>query len=232
MLQEKLLQQKWKTLDYEVPDQVEGQRPSFAYGHAKRIFDMVFAAIVLVLMSPSFLMIAVLMKVLDPGPVFFGHRRIGRGGREFTCWKFRTMVPDAEKVLAEHLRENESARREWHETRKLKNDPRVTGLGSFLRTTSLDELPQFYNVLIGQMSVVGPRPVVDAELARYGDAAAHYLSVRPGVTGLWQVSGRNDVGYDQRVSLDRHYVEHSNLLLDLEIILRTFGVVFARQGSY
>lgn len=198
----------------------------------KRGFDLVFSAVVLILLTPAFLLIAIVIAVVDPGPVFFRHRRIGKDGRTFECLKFRTMVPDAEQRLERYLAENPEARREWLEDRKLRHDPRVTPVGHFLRRSSLDELPQFFNVLRGEMSVVGPRPIVEQELEKYGDVAPLYLSAKPGITGLWQVSGRNDTGYGLRVALDRDYVLRRNMLLDLRIVLSTMVALAQRRGSY
>ena len=201
-------------------------------GRAKRSFDLAAAASALILLLPLFCLIALAVKLWDRGPVFYRHRRIGRNGVPFDCLKFRTMVVDADKVLRRHLRRDPEAAREWEQKRKLANDPRVTSLGSTLRKTSLDELPQLINILKGEMSVVGPRPIVTAEVPKYADCLPLYLRARPGLTGLWQVSGRNDVDYDQRVSLDRHYVEHWSLPRDLVIIVRTVGVVLAGRGCY
>ena len=201
-------------------------------GLLKRSFDIVGSLSGLVLLSPLFLMVALLVKLSDGGSIFYGHKRIGRGGRIFACLKFRTMVPDGERVLAAHLAANPDAAAEWAATRKLKSDPRVTRVGQVLRKLSLDELPQILNILQGDMSLVGPRPVVRDELEIYGNSAVYYLKSRPGLTGLWQVSGRNDVSYDSRVAFDRHYVENWSIVFDMKIILRTVPVVCAARGSY
>ncbi|MBZ9760495.1 sugar transferase [Mesorhizobium sp. CA8] len=201
-------------------------------GLIKRSFDIVGALAGLALLSPLFLMIALLVKLSDNGPIFYGHKRIGRGGRIFSCLKFRTMVPDGERVLAAYLAANPEANAEWIATRKLKNDPRVTRVGQVLRKLSLDELPQILNILQGDMSLVGPRPVVRDELEIYGSAAVYYLKSRPGLTGLWQVSGRNDVSYDTRVAFDRHYVENWSLFQDIRIIFKTVPAVWMSRGSY
>ncbi|TIV22175.1 MAG: sugar transferase, partial [Mesorhizobium sp.] len=198
----------------------------------KRSFDIVGSLSGLVLLSPLFLMVALLVKLSDNGPIFYGHKRIGRGGRIFSCLKFRTMVPDGERVLAAYLAANPEANAEWIATRKLKNDPRVTRVGAVLRKLSLDELPQILNILQGDMSLVGPRPVVRDELEIYGSAAVYYLKSRPGLTGLWQVSGRNDVSYDTRVAFDRHYVENWSLFEDIRIIFKTVPAVWMSRGSY
>ena len=164
------------------------------------------------------------------GAPFFGHSRVGRGGREFRCWKIRTMVPDAQGCLAQHLAENAEAAEEWEITQKLEHDPRTTRLGRFLRMSSLDELPQPFNVLCGEMSFVGPRPVVPEELGRYGLSAGLYKRLRPGITGLWQVSGRNDVAYDQRVALDVKYAKELNWRGDILIIFKTLSMVAGLTG--
>lgn len=199
---------------------------------AKRALDILGASALLLATLPVFLILAVLVK-MDGGKVFYAHERVGRGGRLFGCLKFRSMVADADRRLAMLLERDPIARAEWESTRKLKNDPRVTWVGRFLRGTSLDELPQIINVLRGEMSLVGPRPVQAAELAAYyGPAAQHYLAVRPGITGPWQVSGRNDTSYAQRVALDVNYVMHPSLMNDIRILLRTPGAVLARRGAY
>jgi exopolysaccharide production protein ExoY len=201
-------------------------------GLIKRSFDIVGSLAGLALLSPLFLMVALLVKLSDNWPIFYGHKRIGRGGRIFSCLKFRTMVPDGERVLAAYLATNPEANAEWIATRKLKNDPRVTRVGQVLRKLSLDELPQILNILQGDMSLVGPRPVVRDELEIYGSAAVYYLKSRPGLTGLWQVSGRNDVSYDTRVAFDRHYVENWSLSEDIRIIFKTVPAVWMSRGSY
>ncbi|MGG5812410.1 sugar transferase [Falsiroseomonas sp. CW058] len=199
---------------------------------AKRALDILGAGLLLLLCAPVFLVLAVLVK-RDGGPVFYAHQRVGRGGRSFGCLKFRSMVADADRRLAALLERDPAARAEWDSTRKLKNDPRVTWVGRFLRATSLDELPQLINVLRGEMSLVGPRPVIAAELAAYyGASAQHYLAVRPGITGPWQVSGRSDTSYAQRVALDVAYVSHPSLWNDIRILLRTPVAVLARRGAY
>jgi exopolysaccharide production protein ExoY len=173
-----------------------------------------------------------LVKFSDGGSVFYGHRRIGRGGQAFSCLKFRTMVPDGDEVLAAYLRKNPDAREEWRRDQKLRNDPRVTRVGAVLRKLSLDELPQIVNILRGDMSIVGPRPVVRDELEKYGTVASHYLRTRPGLTGLWQINGRNNVSYDTRVQFDKHYVENWSAAQDMIIIAKTIPAVWLARGSY
>jgi undecaprenyl-phosphate galactose phosphotransferase len=165
-------------------------------------------------------------------PVLFGHDRVGRGGRAFRCYKFRTMVPDADRVLAELLARDPEARATWARDYKLREDPRVTRIGAWLRRTSLDELPQLWNVLRGDMSLVGPRPVMAEELGRYGDAARYYLDVRPGLTGLWQISGRNDIDYPERVALDAWYIKNWSIWYDIVILAKTVRVVRDAKGAY
>ncbi|MCJ8145224.1 sugar transferase [Ancylobacter sp. A5.8] len=200
-------------------------------GAAKRILDVCIAATAGVLLSPVIMMTAVLIKASTDGPVVFAHRRVGFGGREFYCYKFRTMVCDAERVLQEHLRADPAAAEEWQLTRKLENDPRVTFIGRILRNSSLDELPQLLNVLRGEMSCVGPRPIVRDEIALYGQMAEHYMSVRPGMTGAWQVSGRSRLSYAERVAIDADYVRNWSFWTDVAIILRTIPALLRTQET-
>jgi exopolysaccharide production protein ExoY len=201
-------------------------------GVAKRGFDILGAVAALVALGPLFVLIALLIKLSDGGPVFYGHPRVGRGGRMFRCWKFRTMVTDGDAVLGAYLRADPLAAAEWAATRKLRCDPRITRVGTVLRKLSIDELPQVFNIIVGDMSIVGPRPVVRDELDRYGRSAVFYLRSRPGLTGLWQVSGRNDVSYAARVQFDRHYVENWSLAEDIRIIAKTVPAVCMSRGSY
>lgn len=201
-------------------------------GLSKRGLDIVIASLALIIFSPFFLMIAAMVKFTDGGSVFYGHRRIGHNGQQFYCLKFRTMVQNGDKVLQDYLRANPEAYEEWRATRKLQNDPRVTAIGSVLRKLSLDELPQLFNIIKGEMSIVGPRPVVEDELEMYDSNAAFYLQTRPGLTGLWQVSGRNDVSYETRVAMDTQYVKTWSLAKDVLIIMRTVPAVCLSRGSY
>jgi lipopolysaccharide/colanic/teichoic acid biosynthesis glycosyltransferase len=200
----------------------------------KRSGDLCFALALLTLGSPLLIAIAIAVKCTSQGPVFFVQQRIGRGYRRFGCIKFRTMELDADRRLQSLLASCPQLRAEFEKDHKLRNDPRITPIGQFLRTTSLDELPQLFNILRGQMSVVGPRPIVEEEIPRYGAAMDQVLSVRPGLTGLWQVSGRNNVRYQRRVLLDLSYVNRRSLGLDLFILLRTVVVVLfpANKGAY
>jgi len=201
-------------------------------GWTKRFADGLLASAAIVLFLPLFLLLFLAIKVSSPGPVLYGHQRIGLRGKPFRCWKLRTMVCDADAVLAAHLAAHPEAKREWDEARKLTHDPRVTPLGQVLRTYSVDELPQLINVLFGEMSFVGPRPVVKDELERYGPYVQAYLSARPGITGLWQTSGRSDTSYDYRVALDDRYVREWSFAADIRILLRTVPVVLGARGSY
>ncbi|SAK84358.1 transmembrane sugar transferase [Caballeronia calidae] len=198
---------------------------------AKRAIDIFGSSTLLILLLPFFLTISFIVS-RDGGNPIFGHSRIGRDGRVFRCYKFRSMINGADAVLADLLARDAEAREEWNRDFKLKNDIRITPIGRILRRTSLDELPQLWNVLVGDMSLVGPRPIVEKELPRYGTDARYYLMVKPGMTGLWQVSGRNNVDYATRVSLDVSYVKERSVLLDVTILLRTFKVVFEKDGAY
>lgn len=198
---------------------------------AKRAFDVAGAVVLSLLLSPVILTISLIIR-LGGHPVLFRHKRIGRHGRVFLCLKFRTMVPNAEQVLRDMLKASPDLRDEWTQNHKLRIDPRITRIGRFLRKTSLDELPQLWNVLCGDMSLVGPRPIVRAELLRYGRQAATYLAVQPGLTGLWQVKGRSDTTYRRRVAMDKYYVQKRSLLLDVYIVVATAAVVLRRAGAY
>jgi exopolysaccharide production protein ExoY len=197
----------------------------------KRVFDVSAAFVLILLLAPLMLIVSALIRTGDGGPAFFRQIRIGKGGKPFACWKFRTMVCDAEQVLQQLITSDPAAAREWADSQKLTQDPRVTPLGAFLRRSSLDELPQLFNIIVGEMSFVGPRPIVAAERERYGDAFAHCFSVTPGLTGLWQVSGRSDCNYATRIALDSQYVSEWGLLLDAKILAKTAPAVLAQKGS-
>jgi Undecaprenyl-phosphate galactose phosphotransferase WbaP len=196
----------------------------------KSAFDFAAAAVLLVLLLPVLVLLGVLIR-LDGGPAMFTHRRVGTGGRCFQCLKFRSMVLDSDAALARLLRDDPAAAKEWAATRKLRSDPRITRIGRILRKTSLDELPQLINVLRGEMSLVGPRPIVEEEINRYGDQIRYYMAARPGMTGLWQVSGRSETTYDERVRLDVRYVREWSLWQDIAILLKTVLVVIQRRGA-
>jgi lipopolysaccharide/colanic/teichoic acid biosynthesis glycosyltransferase len=189
------------------------------------------ALLLLILLSPLMAIVALLIWKRDGAPILFAHYRVGMNGKLFRCMKFRTMLRNSEQALSDLLRDDPHARAEWSRDQKLTDDPRVTPVGEFLRRTSLDELPQLLNVLRGEMSLVGPRPITVAELTRYGSVRWHYLSVRPGITGAWQTCGRSDTTYEERVAFDRLYVEQRSLLRDLDILVKTVRVVLLREGA-
>jgi len=197
----------------------------------KRALDLVGTVIGGVLISPLVFAIAVLIKLDSPGPVFYGHRRLGAAGEHFLCWKFRTMHVDAERLLDKHLQDNPFLRAEWEQNQKLRDDPRVTRVGHLLRQTSLDELPQLWNVLRGEMSLTGPRPIVDAEVPKYGEVYKLYKRIKPGMSGFWQVSGRSDTSYVERVEMDSYYVRNWSVWLDLIILARTVKSVALGRGA-
>lgn len=197
-----------------------------------RGFDIVVALIAIAFFLPLMVVIFALVKATSSGPGLFCQQRVGLDGQLFPCLKFRTMVTDAQQQLERLLAESEEARLEWEKDQKLKYDPRITAIGEFLRKTSLDELPQLFNVLVGQMSIVGPRPIVQGEIVRYGSRFAAYCTVRPGLTGLWQVSGRNDVSYAKRVRLDSFYAKRQSLALNVSICFQTVPAILSSRGCY
>jgi lipopolysaccharide/colanic/teichoic acid biosynthesis glycosyltransferase len=196
------------------------------------LFDRAMALVAVILLLPLLCLIALAVRLSSPGPVVFRQQRVGRGGRLFWCLKFRTMVVDADQRLLQLLRECPDANREWLRDHKLRNDPRITPIGKLLRKTSMDELPQFFNVLAGHMSIVGPRPITTSEIVRYGDRFVKYCSVKPGLTGLWQISGRNEIAYETRVRLDAFYASRKNFGYDLNICLRTIPAILVSRGCY
>ena len=198
----------------------------------KTIFDYVLTITGTIAISPILIVIALWIYKDSPGPVIFKHRRIGKNGKEFNCYKFRSMCVDAKEKLEQLLANDPEARAEWEKDFKLKNDPRITKSGAFLRKTSLDELPQIFNVLKGEMSLVGPRPIIRDEMQRYGEYIEDYLMVKPGITGMWQVSGRSDIDYAERVLLDSWYTRNWSVWLDLMLLFKTFKVVLLRKGAY
>ncbi|MCE9901755.1 undecaprenyl-phosphate galactose phosphotransferase WbaP [Raoultella terrigena] len=197
----------------------------------KRVFDIIGSLAIIMILSPALIYICRKVKK-DGGPAIYGHERIGKGGKPFKCLKFRSMVINSKEVLEKLLENDPEAKKEWDATFKLKNDPRITKIGGFLRRTSLDELPQLFNVLKGEMSLVGPRPIITAELERYNDEVDYYLLSKPGMTGLWQVSGRSDVDYETRVYLDAWYVKNWSMWNDIAILFKTIGVVLKKDGAY
>ena len=202
-------------------------RARSVYQLSKRALDICVAIVLLLLALPVLLMVAVLVKLTSRGPVFFAHRRLGHNGEQFDCLKFRTMIADAE----ERLKQDPNLRQQFEEKFKLDDDPRITPLGKFLRRTSLDELPQLFHVLTGEMSLVGPRPIVQNELSKYSIYANKLLSVKPGLSGLWQVCGRSDTTYPQRVMMDMHYIDHRSFTLDLQLLLLTAAAVVKKTGA-
>ena len=204
----------------------------FRYRFVKRIMDLFVSFVVMLVLAPVMLVIMAMVRFTSPGPIFFSHRRIAKNGAFFSMWKFRTMCVDSAEVLERYLAQHPAARAEWNLTHKLKNDPRITSIGLFLRRYSLDELPQIWNVVTGRMSIVGPRPIVAAEVEKYGEFFDHYCRVKPGVTGLWQVSGRSKVSYPNRVRLDCEYVEQWSLFRDFKILLATAKSVVNQDGAY
>lgn len=199
---------------------------------AKRAIDLAIIFCTLPLVLPVSLIIALLVKLTSPGPVLYGHRRSGKNHKQIKCWKFRSMYKDADEKLESILKENPEMRRQWEKDRKIENDPRVTPFGKFIRKTSLDELPQLINIFLGQMSFVGPRPVTESELVRYGDSVDYILSVTPGLSGMWQTSGRSDTAYEDRVVLDTYYIQNWSIWLDLWILIKTVWVVLGGKGAY
>lgn len=198
------------------------------YEGLKRCFDFISSLIAVIVFSPLFLVLGVIVKLDSPGPVFFGHTRLGENGRKIKVYKFRTMVINAEEILKKMPAD---MKREFEENFKFENDTRITKLGRFLRKSSLDELPQLLNILIGNMSVVGPRPIVEKEIEKYGVYGEKLLTIKPGLTGNWQAGGRSDTTYDERVQLDMQYIDKRNFLMDMRIIFKTVFVVFKKEGA-
>ena len=211
---------------------VQAPRPKRRNETHHRLIDICVALPALIFLAPVLLIIGIMIAIQRNGPIIFAHTRIGRNGAPFKVYKFRSMHIDGDKILAAHLAVDGAAREEWRRDHKLKADPRVTPFGDFLRRSSLDELPQLYNVLIGNMSIVGPRPIVEAEIVKYGRFYKGYCSVKPGITGIWQISGRNDVSYRRRVAMDALYARRKCLSLDIKLMSATIPAVLARRGSY
>jgi len=204
----------------------------FRYRVVKRGLDILAVVAAAPLLIPFFFIVSCVVVLTSPGPVFYSHRRIRHNGAFFSMWKFRTMCVNSAEVLEDYLNRHPEARAEWNKCHKLRHDPRVTPIGLFLRRYSIDEFPQVWNVLTGKMSLVGPRPIVAAEVEKYKDSFSFYCRVKPGLTGLWQVSGRSRLSYDQRVALDREYVERWSLVRDLNILLKTVPSVFKQDGAF
>ena len=201
------------------------------YKIIKRFLDFIFAFLLIILLIPLFLIIGILIKISSKGSIIYIQKRIGKNNISFSCYKFRTMHPQSKYLLKKILIKNKDFKNQFSETRKIINDPRITRIGKFLRFSSLDELPQIFNVLIGDMSFIGPRPIVKSEIKKYGKEFGKVFSIKPGISGLWQVSGRNNLSYDKRVELDINYSENINFLLDIKIFIRTIVVILFPFGK-
>lgn len=198
----------------------------------KRLIDLSLIALSFPIVLPVCAVVSLVIKLTSPGPVFYGHVRVGKNGKSIKCWKFRSMCQDADKKLSEILSHNPEMQKQWERDRKLLDDPRVTPVGKFIRKTSIDELPQLLNILTGEMSFIGPRPVTEGELIKYGEQADFILSVTPGLSGMWQTSGRSDTEYEERITLDTYYIQNWSIWLDIWLIIKTVWVVFRRKGAY
>ena len=198
------------------------------YRGFKRIVDIILGCIGLVLLSPVFLILAICIKIDSKGPVIFAHKRIGKNGKKFNMYKFRSMYENAEEMIENF---NEEQKREWQENFKLENDPRITKVGKFLRKTSLDELPQIVNIIKGDLSIIGPRPIVDEELEKYGENKEKFLSITPGLTGYWQANGRSNTTYEERMQMELYYIDNQSLLLDIKIFFKTIVSVLKKEGA-
>ena len=201
------------------------------YKIIKRFLDFIFAFLLIILLIPLFLIIGILIKISSKGSIIYIQKRIGKNNTSFSCYKFRTMHPQSKYLLKKILIKNKDFKNQFSETRKIVNDPRITRFGKFLRFSSLDELPQIFNVLVGDMSFIGPRPIVKSEIKKYGKEFGKVFSIKPGISGLWQVSGRNNLSYDKRVELDINYSENINFLLDIKIFIRTILVILFPFGK-
>ncbi len=219
-----------QNLDYNISKKINGEISMSLkiYSLFKRIFDVVSSTLLLIILSPLFLILIVLVKLDSKGPVFFGHKRIGYKGETISVYKFRSMVQNAEEVLRNFTPEQKE---EFEKNFKLDDDPRVTKIGAFLRKTSLDELPQLINIIKGDMSVIGPRPIVQKEVVKYGKYADKLFSVKPGLTGFWQANGRSDTTYDERVQMDMYYIDNRSTLLDIKILFKTVIAVIRKEGA-
>lgn len=219
-----------QNLDYNISKKINGEISMSLkiYEFFKRIFDVVSSTLLLIILSPVFLILIILVKLDSKGPVFFGHKRIGYKGETISVYKFRSMVQNAEEVLRNFTPEQKA---EFEKNFKLDDDPRITKIGAFLRKTSLDELPQLINIIKGNMSVVGPRPIVQKEVAKYGKYADKLFSVKPGLTGFWQANGRSDTTYDERVQMDMYYIDNRSTLLDIKILFKTVIAVIRKEGA-
>lgn len=229
--EENVIADKTVTIQEDLKEKIKGKH--IIYRFIKRLIDILGGLVGTILLVPITLCVYLARKILkeDDGPVFYEQLRIGRNGKVFRMYKYRSMCIGADKKLKEYLEQNEEARKEFEENQKLKDDPRITKLGNFLRKTSLDELPQMINILKGDMSFVGPRPVVDGEIEKYGTNKAKFLSVKPGLTGYWQANGRSNTTYDERIEMELYYVDNQSLWLDIKILFKTFISVIKREGA-
>lgn len=216
--------------DFQSDGEMIEVRSGIIYRFIKRTFDFIISGLSLILLSPIFLLIAVLIKFDSKGKVFYKHKRIGKNGEYIYLYKFRSMYSDSKERL-EKMLEDPKIRKEWEENYKLDNDPRITKIGSFLRKTSLDELPQLFNILVGDMSIVGPRPIIDDEIKKYGSNKDKLLSVTPGLTGWWACNGRSCTSYEDRMKLELYYVDHRSILLDIKVIIKTAISVIKKDGA-
>lgn len=221
-----------KVIEIKTEDE-ENKKSKIAYKFIKRVIDIIGSIIGIVILIPVTAIVYMARKILkeDDGPLFYEHLRYGKNGKQFRLYKFRSMCMHADQKLKEYLESNEEARKEFEKNQKLKNDPRITKLGNFLRKTSLDELPQMLNILKGEMSFIGPRPVVDGEIEKYGENKDKFLSVKPGLTGYWQVNGRSNTTYEERMEMELYYVDNCSLWLDIKIFFKTFIAVFKKEGA-
>lgn len=220
--------QKLKSEKYLPEIQSSTKKQSVTYEVIKRIFDIISSLSVIIVLLPVFIIISILIKIDSKGPVIFGHKRLGKNGKFIKVYKFRTMVQNAEELLKKLTPDQ---KKEFEINFKLENDPRITKIGRVLRETSIDELPQLFNILIGNMTVVGPRPIVEKEIEKYGEYGSKLLSVKPGLTGNWQANGRSDTSYEERVQLDMDYIDNRSFLLDMKIIFKTIWSVLKREGA-
>lgn len=223
-----MLEVKTEKLKYETEEVETYPKKSTMYFFIKRVIDIIGSLVGIVLLSPVFLILGILVKLDSKGPVFFAHKRLGYHGELIKIYKFRTMVTNAEKLLDELSPEQKE---EFSKNFKLENDPRITKIGNLLRKTSLDELPQLLNILKGDLTIVGPRPIIEKEIELYGKYGKKLLTVKPGLTGYWQVNGRSDTTYEERVQLDMYYIDHRSIGLDIKIIFKTFSEVFKKHGA-
>ena len=230
---EKVERQKAKVFNIQSEIKKENKVEKAIYIGIKRTIDVIGSLVGMVLLVPATIAIYIAQKISkeDNGPLFYKHIRYGKNGKQFKLYKFRSMCMNADEKLKEYLKSNEEARKEFEENQKLQHDPRITKLGNFLRKTSLDELPQMLNILKGEMSFVGPRPVVKREIEKYGESKEKLLSVKPGLTGYWQVNGRSNTTYEERMKMELYYVDNCSLWLDIKIFFKTFITVFKKEGA-